>query len=105
MLPNAEDVEADLVGERDLLQEVAQPLLGADLFGREFREGVDTKSIPQAYQLLVYSSFLQQDAFRPTRTGTDKRTAEISRTTRPHSEAECTSGTTIDVRSLLPPPR
>ena len=46
MLADAEDVEPDLVGQLDLLDQVAQPLLGADhvpgpRVGRQLREGVD----------------------------------------------------------------
>ena len=41
VLADAEDVEPDLVGELDLLEQVAQPLLGADLVRGQLREGVE----------------------------------------------------------------
>jgi hypothetical protein len=46
VLADADDVEADLVGELDLLQQVAQALARADatrrrMVGREVSEGVD----------------------------------------------------------------
>ena len=40
MLADAEDVEADLVGERDLLEEVAHALLGTDV-ATQLGEAVD----------------------------------------------------------------
>ena len=40
VLPDAEDVEPDLVGELDLLDQVPQPLLGVEP-GRQLSEGVD----------------------------------------------------------------
>ena len=48
VLADAEDVEADLVGELDLLDQVAQPLAGADRAARspgraELGEGVDAE--------------------------------------------------------------
>ena len=48
VLADAEDVEPDLVGELDLLDQVAQPLGGADdparhRVGRQLREGVDAE--------------------------------------------------------------
>ena len=47
MFTDAEDIEAELVGELDLLQQVPHPLLGADRLPRlgvgvELREGVET---------------------------------------------------------------
>ena len=48
VLADAEDVEPDLVGELDLLEQVAEPLRGRDRparprVGRELREGVDAE--------------------------------------------------------------
>ena len=47
MLAEAEHVEADLVGKLDLLDQVAQPLMRADVAGTFFRadvgEGVETE--------------------------------------------------------------
>ena len=52
VLADAEDVEPDLVGELDLLDQVAQPLLGADVGPTstsevELREGVDAEFHPE----------------------------------------------------------
>ena len=49
--PTAEDVEPDLVGELDLLDQVAQPLRRRDRppcrrVGRELREGIETELHP-----------------------------------------------------------
>ena len=43
VLADAEDVEPDLVGELDLLEQVAQTLLWADLVRGQLREGVDAE--------------------------------------------------------------
>ena len=43
MFADAEDVEPNLVGELDLLEQVAQPLRGADGTGGQLGEGIDAK--------------------------------------------------------------
>ena len=48
VLADAEDVEPDLVGQLDLLDQVPQPLLRAD-FRRQLREGVD----PEFHRAMV----------------------------------------------------
>jgi hypothetical protein len=43
VVPDAEDVEPDLIGKLDLLQEVAEALPRADLVRRELRKGEDSE--------------------------------------------------------------